>query len=109
MSHQYVRKNWDVLLVGLAPKVRKQSVSNTRVDPGGKYGCTSCPKRVLSWVVAHLPSRTMHEVPELRGASILREICFELAGRALSRIVHFVSRHALRWLQGPNGVHSRIQ
>ena len=26
---------------------RKQSVSNTRVDPGGKYGHTSVPKRVL--------------------------------------------------------------
>ena len=100
MTHQYVPKNWDVLLVVLAPKVRKQSVLNTRVDPGGKYGRTSCPKRVLSWVVAHLPSHTVHEVPELRGASILREICFELTGRALSRIVHFVSPHVLRWLQG---------
>ena len=99
MSHQCVPKNWDVLLVVLAPEVRKQSVSNTRVDPGGMYRSTSCPKRVLSGVVAHLPSRTMHEVPELRGASILKEICFELVGRALSRIVHFVSRHALRWLQ----------
>ena len=78
----------------------KQSVSNTRGDPGGKYGRTSSPKRVLPWVVAHLPSRSMHEVPELRGASILIEICFELAGGALSRSVHFVSRHALRWLQG---------
>ena len=48
LFHQYVPKNWDVLLVVLAPKVRKQSVSNTRVDPGGKYGSTSCPKRVLS-------------------------------------------------------------
>ena len=66
-------------------------MSNTRVDPGGKYGWTSCLKRVLSWVVAHLPSRTMHEVPELKGASILIEICFELAGGALSQIVHFVS------------------
>ena len=26
---------------------RKQSVSNTRVDPGGKYRCTFVPKRVL--------------------------------------------------------------
>ena len=48
MSHQYVPKNWDVLLVVLAPKVRRQSVSNTRVDQGGKYGRTSCLKRVLS-------------------------------------------------------------
>ena len=32
--HQYVPKNWDVLLVVLAPKVRKQSVSNTR---GGEW------------------------------------------------------------------------
>ena len=48
MGHQYVPKNGDVLLVVLAPKVRKQSVSNTRVDPGGKYGRTSCPNRVLS-------------------------------------------------------------
>ena len=80
MIHLYVPKNGDVLLVVLAPKVRKQSVSNTRVDPGRKYGRTSC---LLSRVVAHLPSRSMHEVPELRGASILREICFELVGRAL--------------------------
>ena len=79
---------------------RKQSVSNTRVDPGRKYGCTSCPKTVLLWVVAHLPSRTMHKVSELRGASILIEICFELARGALSQIVHFVSRHVLRWLEG---------
>ena len=43
MSHLYVPKNGDVLLVVLALKVRKQSV-----DPGGKYGCTSCPNRVLS-------------------------------------------------------------
>ena len=48
MGHQCVPKNWDVLLVVLAPKVRKQSVSNTRVDLGGKYRSTSCPKRVLS-------------------------------------------------------------
>ena len=47
MSHQYVPKYGDVPLVVLAPKVRKQSVSNTRVDPGGKYGRTSCPNRVL--------------------------------------------------------------
>ena len=47
MSQKYVPKNGDVLLVVLAPKVRKQSVSNTRVDPGGKYGCNSCPNRVL--------------------------------------------------------------
>ena len=64
--------------------------------------------------LAHLPSRTMHEVPELRGASILREICFELVGRALSWIVHFVSRHALQGMVarqkiGLNGVHSHMQ
>ena len=75
-------------------------MSNTRVNPGGKYGRTSVPKRVLSWAVAHLPSRTMHEVPELRGASILIEIYFELVAKALSRIVHFVSQHALRWFTG---------
>ena len=100
MSHQYVPKNGDVLLVVLAPKMRKQSVSNTRVDPGGSMDAPLVRIGYCHGVVAHLPSRTMHEVPELRGASILREICFELVGRALSRIVHFVSRHALRWLQG---------
>ena len=34
--------------------------------------------------------------PKLRGASILIEICFELAGGGLLRIVHFVSCHALQ-------------
>ena len=77
---------------------RKQSVLNTRVDPGKKYRYISGPKRVLLWVVAHLPSHTMHKVPELRGDSILIQICF--ARGALSWIVHFVSRHALQWLQG---------
>ena len=75
-------------------------MSNTRIDPGGKYGHTSGPKRVLSRVVARLGSRTMHEVPELRGASILIQICFELAGGALSRFVHFVSQHSFWWLPG---------
>ena len=74
-------------------------MSNTTVDPGGKYVYTSDPKRV-SCVAAHLLSRTVHELSQLRGAFILEQICFELAGGALSRIVHFVSRHALRWLQG---------
>ena len=52
MSYQYPPKNWDVLLVVLMAESvfqhwSKQSVSNTRIDPGGKYGCTSGPKRVL--------------------------------------------------------------
>ena len=109
MSHQYFPKNWDVLLVVLAPKVRKQSVSNTRVDPGGKYGRISCPKRVLSWVVAHLPSRTMHEVPKfytyrnlllVGGVSSIvdRPFCFPTCFAVV-----------VRQKIGPNGVHSHIQ
>ena len=34
----------------------------------------------------------MHEVPELRGASILTEICFEMARGALSRITKYYGK-----------------
>ena len=55
----------------------------------------------------------MHEVAELRGASIHIQICFELAGGALSRIVHhcFSTCFAVvaRQKIGLNGVHSCVQ
>ena len=93
---------------------RKQLVSNTRVNPGGKYGRTSGPKRVLSWVEAHLLFHTMHEVPELRGASILKQnnLLWVAGGSSITdHPVCFLACFAMVTRQkiGLNGINSHMQ
>ena len=71
---------------------------------------SSVPKRVLPWVVAHLPFHIMHKVPGLRGAYI---IIITLSWRGelyRGSSILFLDMLCGGWQKiGPNGIHSHMQ